>query len=410
MADSDGGRTQVWMVNHYAKRFPTSGGTRHHFLARGLARHGMDTTILTAQPLPAAPVSTAEDAAVTFHHVPARPYRGNGIGRMLNMLGFAWGAVRVGWRPARHGVAPPDIVIGSTPHPFAAVAAWVIARKHHVPFLFEVRDLWPESLVAILHLRRWHPVVVALGLVERFLYSHADGLIGVLQGVGDHARMRVGRRAPEAVWIPNGVALELLPDVHPVRAPADGFRVVYTGAHGPPNSLHTLLEAAAILQRDDTDSTLPIRFDLYGDGVVKGRLVEQARRLRLTNVAFHDPVPKDQVYAILDAADATVLLLPRLYLWRFGISPNKLFDYLAAARPTILAVDAPGDPVTAADAGLRATGEDPADLAAKLRELRDLPLAERRAMGERGRAYAAAHHDMPRLADRLARMIGEYVS
>lgn len=398
--------TQVWILNHYAKKFPMSGGTRHHALGRGLARHDMATTVLSAEAVDGDLDSSAD--GVRFVRVAARPYRGNGLGRMINMAGFAWRAYRLGRRPDRHGLARPDVVIGSTPHPFAALAAWGIARHHRVPFVLEVRDLWPESMVAILGMSRWHPLVIALGMIEKFLYSRADHLIGILDGVGDHARMRVGRRAPAMTWIPNGVDIALLPDAAPVDATGDEFRVVYTGSHGPPNSLDTVLDAAELLQADP--GTPPVRFDLYGDGVVKSALVADARRRRLTNVHFHDPVPKDEVYRILAGADATILLLPKLYLWRFGISPNKLFDYLAAKRPVVLAVDAPRDPVTLARAGFTAIGEDPQDLAAKLRALRALPLEERRAMGERGRAYAAANHDMSRLADRLADTIRDVLA
>lgn len=394
--------TQVWMLNHYAKRFPMSGGTRHHALAAGLARRDMATTIFSAEAV--GEVTEPAGDGVTFVQVPARPYQGNGLGRMLNMAGFAWRAYRIGVRPERHGLAKPDVVIGSTPHPFAALAAWGIAKRHRVPFIFEVRDLWPESMVAILGMKRWHPVVIVLGLLEKFLYAHADRIVGLLEGIGDHAAMRVGRKAGPVTWVPNGVDMSLLPDVTPATEPGDEFVVVYAGSHGPPNSLDTVLDAAELLARADTaDASLPpIRFDLYGDGVVKSALVKDAKRRGISNVHFHDPVPKREVYRILADADATILLLPKLYLWRFGISPNKLFDYLGAARPVVLAVDAPGDPVTRASAGYTAIGQDAADFAAKLRALRALPLAERQAMGARGRAYVQENHDMPRLADKLA--------
>lgn len=408
--------TQVWMFNHYAKRFPMSGGTRHHALATGLAARGMATTVFSAEAVDTVTEPAGENVA--FVRIPARAYQGNGLGRILNMLGFAARAYRWGRHPERHGLARPDVVIGSTPHPFAALAAWAVARHHRVPFLLEVRDLWPESMVAILGMRRWHPLVLVLGALEKFLYSHADRIIGLLQGIADHAAMRVGRKAPPVTWVPNGVDLSLLPDVTPVTEPGDEFVVVYAGSHGPPNSLDTVLDAAELLAASDAAESdgahdgaagaghlPPVRFDLYGDGVVKPTLVADARRRGITNVHFHDPVPKREVYRILAEADAAILLLPKLYLWRFGISPNKLFDYLGAARPVVLAVDAPGDPVTTAHAGFTAVGQDPADFAAKIRALRALPLAERQAMGERGRAYVEENHDMPRLAEKLAAAI-----
>ena len=402
------GRLHVWMVNQYAVKFPGPGGTRHHFLADGMRQHQIDTTIIAGQPDGGATSGAAGQPAeddVRFVWVPIRAYSGNGLGRILNMTGFAWRVLRLGWRPQRHRLQRPDVVVGSTPQPFAALAAWAVARRHRVPFVFEVRDLWPDSLVAILGVSRFHPLVVVFGAIEKFLYSHSDRIVGVLDGVAEHARLRVGDKMPPTTWVPNGVLLDALPDVTPVRPPGEEFRVLYTGAHGPPNSLDTLLKAAELLQTDDTSGAPRIRFDLYGEGTSKQELMDEAARRRLRNVHFHSPVPKNEVYQLLADADATVLLLPRLDLWKFGISPNKLFDYLGAARPVILAVDSPGDPVTRASAGVKATAQDPDDLAARIRELAAMPLDERRRMGERGRAYVELNHDMPVLAARYAEVI-----
>lgn len=414
----------AWIINQYASSFPQSGWTRHHFLARFMRPCGISTTIVTDAAIrPGARrgerASRGPESTVGPHPddprflwLPTRPYAGSGVGRMLNMLGFAWSVVRAGWRPRRLGLTPPDVVVGSSPQPFAALAGWLIARRHRVPFVLEIRDLWPESLVAILGVRRHHPIVLLLGAIEKFLYSRSDRIVGVLDGVADHVAMRVGRKAPPTTWIPNGVALDVMPEATALGEPGDEFHVVYAGAHGPPNSLDTLLRAAELLEAERSrDPAVPaFRFDLYGDGAVKSELTAYAAQHGLRSVHFHDPVPKDQVFRILAGADAVVLLLPRLYLWRFGISPNKIFDYLAAGRPVILAVDSPGDPVTRAGAGIKATAQDPADLAATIRRMAALPIDERRAMGERGRAYVREHHDMPILARRLAGVLRDVVA
>jgi glycosyltransferase involved in cell wall biosynthesis len=418
----------LWIINQYASSYPQSGWTRHHFLARFMRPCGIATTIVTDAAIrpggrraEGSPAESSTGASVSagpgpddprFLWLPTRPYSGNGVGRMINMLGYAWSALRAGLRPSRNGLPAPDVVIGSSPQPFAALAGWLIARRHRVPFVLEIRDLWPESLVAILGVRRYHPIVLLLGAIEKFLYARSDRIVGVLDGVADHVAMRVGRKAPQTTWIPNGVALDVMPEATPLGEPGAEFHVVYAGAHGPPNSLDTLLRAAELLEAEEAaDPDAPaFRFDLYGDGAVKSELTAYAERHGLRSVHFHDPVPKDEVFRILAGADAVVLLLPRLYLWRFGISPNKIVDYLAAGRPVILAVDSPGDPVTRAGAGIKATAQDPADLAAKIRRMAALPIEERRAMGERGRAYVREHHDMPILARRLAEVIRDVIA
>ena len=414
LAEPASGLLNVWIVNQYALKFPGPGGTRHHYLAKVMAGEGIATTIVAQKANPGggppADIAIEDHDDAMFVWVPTRPYSGNGLGRVLNMLGFARAVIRLGWSPRRHGLPRPDVVVGSSPQPFAAMAAWLVARRQRVPFIFEVRDLWPESLIAILGVPRYHPLVLVLGAIEKFLYTRSDRIVGLIGGLEDHVAMRVGRNAPPVIWIPNGVEIDLVPEPRPVIVPGDEFRVLYVGAHGPPNSLGTVLEAAAVLEADAQAGLGPrVRFDLYGDGASKHELVQQATREGLRSVHFHAPVPKSEVYRLLDASDATILLLPRLYLWRFGISPNKLFDYLAAARPVVLAVDSPGDPVTVASAGVKVRPEEPQDLAAKIRELVALPLEDRQAMGARGRAYVAANHDMSVLGRRFAAVVRDSI-
>ncbi len=409
----------TWIVNQYAARFPGAGLTRHHFLADAIRTHGVTTTIIAEDPAlrghPDHAPRVQDAAGVRFVWLRTRRYSGNGVGRVVNMLGFVGSAVRWGWDPARHDQQPPDVVVGSSPQLFAALGGWILARRHRVPFVLEIRDLWPESLIAILGLSRRHPLVLALAAVEKFLYRRSDEIIGVLEGVADYVRMRAGRRAASITWIPNGVPLDALPAPGPPAAGGDAFRVVYAGAHGPPNGLRILLDAARLLKGEAPPSEssgtgspvagLPIRIDLYGDGVSKRELIDYARASGLHSVHFHAPVARTEVFRILAGADAVVAVLPALYLYRFGFSLNKLFDYFAAARPVVLAADAPGDPVARAGAGISVTAKDPADLAAALRAMAATPLDERAAMGRRGREYAAAHHDMAVLGARFASVL-----
>lgn len=401
----------LWMVNQYATKPPSVGETRHYLLARSMRPLGVETTILAAEsadnPRLADPsrrvrketrIESTPD--VTIAWLPARRYQGNGLGRIINMAGFAVTLLRRGLSPQRHGLTAPDIIVGSNPQPFASLAGWILSRRHRVPFVFEVRDLWPDSLVGILGVSRRHPLVLLFGAIEKFLYRHSAALVGVLNGVGTHARQRVGTAAPAFTWIPNGVALDTLEQPGPLRPPDEEFRVVYAGTHGPPNCMHTLLEAARELQEHPRPDDPKFRFDLYGDGISKPELVKYAQRHHLSSVRFHDPVPKDQVFGLLTEGDALVVLFRKLDLYRYGVSPNKLFDYLAAARPIVLALDSEHDPVTAAGAGLRANAEDATDVADKLRQLAHTPRDERATMGENGRLFAQKNHDMPVLAAR----------
>lgn len=394
----------LWIVNQYAAKFPGPGLTRHHFLADAMRAHRITTTIITDSPERRGSEDRSphvDDVDGTrFVWLRTRAYRGNGISRVINMFDFVRAVLSWGWRrPA------PDVILGSSPQLFAALAGWILAKRHRIPFVLEIRDLWPESFVAILGMSRHHPLVIVLGWVERLLYRRSDRIVGVLDGIGDYVKMRVGRRAAPVTWIPNGVPLDRLPAPTPLREPGDEFVIVYAGSHGPPNGLDVLLRAAEILQKSDDPADHRIRLDLYGSGASKAELVAQADRARLANVHFHDPVSRTRIFEVFVAADAVIALLPHIYLWRFGISPNKLYDYFAAERPVILAIDAPNDPVTVARAGIKTTSKSPEDLADAMRRMAATSMTDRRDMAARGRRYVSENNDMTVLGRRLANVL-----
>jgi glycosyltransferase involved in cell wall biosynthesis len=179
---------------------------------------------------------------------------------------------------------------------------------------------------------------------------------------------------------------------------------MYAGAHGVPNCLDDLLAAAEIVQRNE--ATVPegerTRFVLVGDGKEKQSLVEQAHLLQLTNVSFVGPMPKSELIERLKGADAFVLLWRDTPLYRLGVSPNKLFDYFAAAKPVIMGLNGPHDPVREAGAGLSVPAESPEDVAAAVHELRAMTESERAVMGQAGLAFLEENHDVALLARRYA--------
>jgi glycosyltransferase involved in cell wall biosynthesis len=178
---------------------------------------------------------------------------------------------------------------------------------------------------------------------------------------------------------------------------ADPFTVMYAGAHGLANGLDTVLDAARRL----SDGVAAPRFVFVGEGPLRDGLMQRAKREGIANVEFRPPVPKNCVHRTLADAHAFVLPLKRGKVFEHGISPNKLFDYMAAARPVILSVDTPNNPVAEARAGETVAPEDAEGLAAAVNRLQSMPASERRAMGARAREYVVAHHDLAALAPRL---------
>lgn len=409
--------THLWIVNQYAIRADQAGGTRHHTFAHYMKDVGVEATIIAAPRLtvgngrkgpnatPRVRVESLDDAR--FLWLRAKPYVGNGPRRVLSMLDFSiWVIIRC-WFPERAGIPRPSVIVGSSPHLFAALAGWILAKRHGVPFVLEVRDLWPKSLESLLGLKRRHPLLILMGAAEKFLYRRSSLIIGLIEGIAVHVSSRAGSRAAQVVWIPNGVDLRCVPDELPIRDSRD-FTLIYAGAHGVPNSLHTVLEAARLLQEsgDTTPNGGTFRFEFFGDGVCKSELMSYAHRHDLPSVVFYDPVPKSEVFGVLCEADA--FLLPGLSasnLYEFGVSPNKLFDYFAVGRPVLFGLSLPNDPVSEAKAGLTVLPEDPKALVRAIKRLAHMSLSDRQVMGHNGRMFVERSHDSRQLGIRYATAI-----
>jgi glycosyltransferase involved in cell wall biosynthesis len=395
----------VWIVNQYAIPPTQPGITRHFSFAAALKERGHDPTLIASSfdhvtrtetrlnPGEMSRLETIEGVRFLWLRTP--PYEGNTARRVWNMLVFAW---RLWRRRGMRELAPPDVVVGSSPHLFGAFAAWRLARAFGVPFVLEVRDPWPETLVELGNLRAEHPVVRILAWIERTLYRNAARIITLWPHLPPYIAAR-GGHSDRIEWIPNGVALEEI-RAQPLRPRSGSLTVMYLGAHGLANSLHTVVDAAALLQAEGYADK--VRFRFVGDGPRKPDLIRQAQRAGLDGmVRFDAPVPKRSVNDVMAEADAFILPLHEGGLFRWGISPNKLFDYMAAARPVVTAVDASSNPVVEAGAGLSVPAADAAAVAEAIKTLLALSPEERWEMGLRGRAYVEAHHDMARLAERF---------
>lgn len=388
----------LW-VNHFAVAPDMGGGTRHAELGRELARRGWAVTIAasdfhlhrrayTRRPSAAdtAPVSEGIDG-VEFRWLWAAPYAGNDARRVRNWLTFSRSLLRDG-----AGDPAPDVIIGSTPHLFAAVAAQRLASRLGRPFLLEVRDLWPETLESIGRGRG--PGYWGLWALARHLYRSATRIIVLARGVDEYL-VRSGVPAEKIALVPNGVDVSTFGASAP--AARDTLRLVYAGAHGPANGLDAVLDAAHLL-RDERR----VSFLLVGDGPAKFPLQDRARSLGLSNVCFAEPVAKTAMPELLASCDAGLMVLKDAPLFSFGVSPNKLFDYWGASLPVVCNVSGEvAGYVSEARGGVQAAGPGGTALAAAIRELLALAPGERRALGANGHDWVRRERDRPLLAARL---------
>ncbi len=324
------------------------------------------------------------------------------------MLNYALRAWRVGRRLPRFvaGIETPDVVVGSSPHLLTPLAAYLVSRHFRVPFVMEVRDLWPQTIIDLGKLNVGNPITRVLQVLERFLYRRAKRIITLLPGAHKYITA-CGIPQERIVWIPNGVDLSWFDEIGKQATSHEGFRVMYLGAHGQANALDVLVQAAKIVQDRGYRA---IRFILVGDGAEKPRLIELAERLKLRNFEFRDPVPKAEVPMVFREADAFILNLEEAGVFKYGISANKLFDYMAAARPVVLAVDASNNPVKEAECGVTVSPRKPEALAEAIIALSQMPKEEREAIGLRGREYVKEYHSVSVLADKFETCLKKVIS
>lgn len=398
----------IWLINHYAIPPSRAGGTRHHTFAKLLGSSGNDVTIVassfdhaTRQETRLGPHENFRLEVVDgvrYLWIRTRPYQRNSLARLVNTLEFAF---RLLYRTPLNKLGSPDAIVGSSPHLFAPLAGLRLARRYGVPFILEVRDIWPQSLIDLSGISEGNLLMKIFSAIERHLYSHADHIVSLLPGAKDFMIER-GAAAERVTWIPNYANLESAP---PATALPEGnpFTLVYAGAHGVANDLDTILSAAGILKARQLDGRF--RFRIVGEGPEKARLLERVRAEELAHVSMEPSIPKEQIHQLLADADACLMILKDSPVFRWGVSPNKLFDYMAAARPTLFCVNTHFNPILDAQGGLSVRPGDPEALAASIIELSELSADRRAEMGRSARRYVEMNHDASKLSVKLEQML-----
>lgn len=382
-------------------------GGRHHYLAQELARLGHRVFLIAAgwhhllsdAKTSAPDVEQVDGYTFVRIHVP-RYTSAHGLGRIRN-----WFLFRKGLWALRKSLVPPDAILYSSPGIVAYPGALHLARHFKARLAFEVRDIWPLTLVELGSKSSRHPLITYMQRIEDLAYRTCDVALSNLSHVEEHM---LSRGLPEGkfTYVPNGVSISEVSSSDPLNEtakaalPKDKFIVGYTGTLGLANKLDVLLEAAEALRDHDG-----IAFVLVGEGRNKRALMDHVRKLKLENVTFIDALPKRQIQSMLANFDVCYLGSSRSPLYRFGLAANKLYDYMYAARPLLLSYSGVGDPATTYGAGKRVDAEDAGALADAILWVQSQSLAERKAMGSRAKAALLEKHEYGALAQRLEKVL-----
>ncbi len=391
----------ILLIHQVFVRPEDPGGTRHYEFAHHLVQHSHRVTVLagTRSYLTGQRLRTPRRQQLEpgLEVVRCWALGGRHRGAAWRTVGFLSFTLSSLWQGLR--VQDVDLIWGTSPPLFQAWSAWALAKLKRVPWLLEIRDLWPAFAIATGALR--NRVLIALSRwLERFLYRRAPRIVVNSPGFTEYLE-QAGAEAGRLTAVPNGVdtaSFTVTAGSDALRA-AHGlqgkFVALYAGAHGLANDLWQVLQAAQTLKQDPG-----IVFVFLGDGAEKTALIEHAQAHQLRNVLFLPPAPKDRVPGILAEADCGIATLKPLQMFTTTY-PNKVFDYLAAGKPVVLAIDGViRQLVEQAGAGVYVQPGDGAALGQAVQRLRDQPELAKR-MGRHGRQFVVEHYDRKLLSEQM---------
>lgn len=419
----------IWMLNHYAITPDHPGGTRHFELAKNLSSKGHNVTIFASNfihmnfhtiELPRETgglYKTESRGGFRFIWVKSRSYQKNDLNRLLNMMDYCRAVSKSSQRLVkREELEKPDVIIGSTVHPFAPLTAAKLAKKFKARFVFEIRDLWPQTFI---DMRMWRPNSIqsrVFRFIEKRSVKNAEKIIALSPQTESYLQDRYGCQSTDICYIPNGVYIDDgKSSSHPVDEETpetitrlahireDGaFVVLYSGSLISSNKLEAIIEAAERLEQASDSSIKNLELVLIGKGQEEARYRKLIQDKKLRNISILPPVPKECVAPMLRMAD--VLLLHQGNV-QWG-SSNKLYDYLASGRPIISSVHAKhNDIVGRVGGGISITPGSPQELVQAIRSIHDMPANEREQMARRNEDFVKENHDWRLLAEKLDNLL-----
>jgi glycosyltransferase involved in cell wall biosynthesis len=395
----------VWYVSAYDQ--PRGQSTRTYDFSRELVRRGHEVTMFCngychfthnerLRPNEAWRVEIIDGIRVVW--LKTRPYEGNSVGRGLNMIDNARRVLQV----SKEMGDRPDIVLGPSVPLLTAWAASRVADRYNVPFIFEVRDVWPEALVDIGGLKKNSLTYVFFRYIEKLMYRRAAAISSTLPNIHQHIAAS-GGDSTKVVYIPNGIDLSLYNDT----GLYDGgnrqqLAVMYVGGFGLDHDVFTIIRAAKILQ--DVGDTR-FHFVVIGGGALEERVKAEAHLYSLKNLVFKGVIPKTSLPAVQRDADILLAAITDSKSYRFGLNLNKLCSYFASGRPILFSGNPPNNPVADSGAGISVKAEDPQAMVDGLRMLAEKEPSERVRLGNCGRTFARTKFSMEVLGNRMEELL-----
>lgn len=398
----------IWLINYYSYPPGTSSWRRHYDLGKELLKYGYNIDIIGGSFVHDRKkhILNKNEKYRIENHEGLRYHILNGISyscslmRIISMIEFM---IKVFFYEKKLKVKP-DIIYCSCPHPFNGLISLYLSKKYKCKFILEIRDLWPETWVEMGAITERNPIYKIFSYIEKLLYKKADKIIGLMPGI--EAIKQKGIAENKIVWISNGVDLKEF-DKNYFKEPVykfdkNKFNITYTGSIGIANALDEIFEIAKELKNET------IVFNIIGDGPLKDKYINYCKENFINNVKFYNSVSKNEVPALLKESDTLIVTTKKCNLYKYGISFNKVFEYLAAAKPIIIAYDTEYDFIKEANCGFSIPAESNEEMFNKVLKILSLSKKEKQILGENGRRYAEKNFNMKILGKKLNTLIKSF--
>jgi glycosyltransferase involved in cell wall biosynthesis len=394
----------ILLINHYAGSPELGMEFRPYYLACEWNKSGHNTTIVGSNYSHLRnknPQNIGEEPidGVRYFWLWSNKYKSNGLLRFFSMLIFVLQLFLL--TPYIWYKFKPHIIISSSTYPLDIFPAWLMAKLSRARLVFEIHDLWPLSPMLLGNMSKYHPFIALMRCAEWFAYKYSDKIISILPQTYEHVA-RDGVAQEKWAYIPNGIKMNLQEDILPKslelyisQKKKEGYFLVgYAGSIGIANALDTLILAANQLEKER------IVFIIIGNGPEKESLTKLTKS---KNVIFHDRISKKQVATFFKKMDLLCLTWQKNPLYSYGVSPNKIFDYMYARKPILQAIDAGNDLVKEAQCGLTVQAENPQAISAAILKFSKLAKSKLDKIGENGYDYVTKNHNYKKLAQDFLR-------
>lgn len=403
----------ILLINHYAGSTEMGMEFRPYYFAQEWVRMGHKVTIIAGDyshlriqnPEVKKDFQKEVIDGIQYCWIRTGRYEGNGVKRALTMFRF----VDKIWKNARRIVNSlrPDVVITSSTYPLDTFVGQKIRRLSGAKLIHEVHDMWPLSPMELGGMNKCHPFIIFLQIAENSFCRKSDYVVSLLPKSKDYF-IKHGMKAEKFAFIPNGIALEewkdgeKIPKGHQEILDAlrkDGeFIIGYFGGHALSNALDILLDTAKEIRNPK------IKFVLVGNGMEKPRLIKKVADEKIKNVIFLDPVDKNSIKDLTEYFDCCYMGSQKSPLYRFGISFNKMYDYMMAGKPVICAVDAPDCPVEMYGCGFMVESGEISEIQKVVEKLYSMTEDERQKMGLKGKKAVLKYFNYTALAEKFEKL------